>query len=283
MRVSATVAAVTGALALSALAVPAAQATGHGSLASLAPSTSKATPFTGSLPIGETVGDTKITGVVVNGGKDIVVGTTVKKTFTISVSASDPTGIYDGYAALWHGPNSEHPNSTMTPDAEMGTCTATGATTGTCKVTVVADPNENIYSNILAGTWKVWVGAMGNDYDYTIEDAYDTVQVQRASKLTVNAAPEPVKKGKTVTVTGKLSRANWDDLQYHGYTNQAVQLQFRKKNSNTYNTLKTIRSDSTGNLKTTTTATVDGYFRYSFVGTATTPAVKATGDYVDVQ
>ncbi|MFD7677299.1 calcium-binding protein, partial [Streptomyces sp. NPDC060187] len=27
----------------------------------------------------------------------------------------------------------------------------------------------------------------------------------------------------------------------------------------------------------------DGYFRYNFAGTSTTPAVKATGDYVDVQ
>ncbi|MGW6493448.1 calcium-binding protein, partial [Streptomyces sp. NPDC055056] len=26
-----------------------------------------------------------------------------------------------------------------------------------------------------------------------------------------------------------------------------------------------------------------GYFRYNFAGTSTTPAVKATGDYVDVQ
>jgi hypothetical protein len=62
-----------------------------------------------------------------------------------------------------------------------------------------------------------------------------------------------------------------------------VKLQFRKKTSSTYTTIKTIKTDSTGNLKTTTTATVDGYFRYSFAGTATTPAVNATGDYVDVQ
>ncbi|MEU9214253.1 hypothetical protein AB0D27_41810 [Streptomyces sp. NPDC048415] len=48
-------------------------------------------------------------------------------------------------------------------------------------------------------------------------------------------------------------------------------------------TSATCKSDSTGNLKTTTTATVDGYFRYSFAGTSTTPAVSATGDFVDVQ
>lgn len=62
-----------------------------------------------------------------------------------------------------------------------------------------------------------------------------------------------------------------------------MQFQFRKKTSDTYTTLKTVKSDSRGNLKTTATATVDGYFRYSFAGTSTTQAVKAAGDYVDVQ
>ncbi|MFD5721678.1 hypothetical protein [Streptomyces sp. NPDC127036] len=32
-----------------------------------------------------------------------------------------------------------------------------------------------------------------------------------------------------------------------------------------------------------TDRTVYGYFRYNFAGTSTTPAVKATSDYVDVQ
>ncbi|MER7839336.1 hypothetical protein ABTY98_26520 [Streptomyces sp. NPDC096040] len=41
-----------------------------------------------------------------------------------------------------------------------------------------------------------------------------------------------------------------------------MKLQFRKKGSSTYTTLKTIKSSSMGALKTTTTATVDGYYRY---------------------
>ncbi|MFH9006770.1 calcium-binding protein [Streptomyces afghaniensis] len=288
MRIRATVAAVTGALALSALAVPAAQADDHmPNLASLVPSTSKATPFAAAAPTDEGVGDTKITGVTVNGGKNIVVGTTVKKSFTVSVTATDPEGIYDAFAMLWHGPDTENADGAIAPenldDEQVGTCTNSSVTTATCKVTLIADPNENIYSNILAGTWKVWAGAAGNDGDYVIRDAYKTTKVQRASKLTVNASPEPVTKGKTITVTGKLSRANWDDLKYHGYTNQPVKLQFRKKGSDTYSTVKTITSNSTGELKTTVKAATDGYFRYSFAGTTTTPAVNATGDFVDVR
>ncbi|MEU1102917.1 calcium-binding protein [Streptomyces tibetensis] len=288
MRIRATVAAVTGALALSAFAVPAAQADHRApNLASLVPSTSKATPFTAAAPADESLGDTKITGVTVNGGKNIVVGTTVKKSFTVSVTATDPEGVQDAFAMLWHGPDTENADGAIVPesldDEQVGTCTNSSATTATCKVTLIADPNENVYSNILAGTWKVWAAAAGNDGDYQIREVYKTAKVQRASKLTVNASPEPVKKGKTITVTGKLSRANWDDHKYHGYTGQSVKLQFRKKGSDTYTTLKTIKSNSTGDLKTTVTASADGYFRYSFAGTTTTPAINAAGDFVDVQ
>ena len=62
-----------------------------------------------------------------------------------------------------------------------------------------------------------------------------------------------------------------------------MKLQFRKAGSSTYTTVKTIKTNSTGNLSTTVKASVDGYFRYSFAGTSTTPAVNAAGDYVDVR
>ncbi|CAM5240896.1 Calcium-binding protein OS=Streptomyces fumanus OX=67302 GN=GCM10018772_30680 PE=4 SV=1 [Streptomyces fumanus] len=124
---------------------------------------------------------------------------------------------------------------------------------------------------------------MGNDGDYVIKEAYKTAKVQRASKLTVNASPEPVKKGKTLTVTGKLSRANWDDLAYHGYSGQSVKLQYRKKSADSYTTVKTIKTDSKGNLKTTVKASADGYYRFAFAGTTTTSAVNASGDFVSVK
>jgi hypothetical protein len=62
-----------------------------------------------------------------------------------------------------------------------------------------------------------------------------------------------------------------------------VKLQFRKKSASTDTTVKTVKTNSTGNLKTTVKATVDGYFRYSFAGTSTTPAVNAAGDFIDVK
>jgi hypothetical protein len=169
---------------------------------------------------------------------------------------------------------------------KAATCTATTSTTASCKglIDIYPSGDEAELLNSDAGTWSG--GALALSYssdDSTLRGGLGTTKLQRYSKLTVNASPEPVKKGKTVTVTGALTRANWEDNKYHGYTLQSVQLQFRKKTSDTYTTVKTVKTDSSGNLKTTTTATADGYFRYNFAGTSTTPAVKATGDYVDVQ
>lgn len=280
MRIRATVAVLTGTLALSALAVPAAQATD-------APKVPNLTTFSQKGPADETVGDTKITKVTVNGGKDIVVGTSAKKTVTITVTATDPSGIKDGAALLWHGSKftADEIDGSMVPDEdEAADCKAVNATTGTCTIKVVADPKTNIYGNILAGKWKVWAGAQAKDGDYVIRDTYaSNVSVKRAAKLTTNASPEPVKKGRTITVTGALTRANWDTAKYAGYTSQSVKLQFKKKGASTYSTVKTVKSGSKGALKTTVTASADGYFRYSFAGTSTTPSVTSVSDFIDVR
>ncbi len=44
-----------------------------------------------------------------------------------------------------------------------------------------------------------------------------------------------------------------------------------------------VRSSNTGTLKTTVKAVQDGYWRWSFAGTISTPAVNSTGDFVDVK
>ncbi|EPD56911.1 MULTISPECIES: single-stranded DNA-binding protein [Streptomyces] len=228
-------------------------------------------------------GDITIDKVVVNGGKPVVVGTTNVVSAKVSVTASDDSGIAETTYISAFGPSPNYAQI-WADDGDI-TCVKVSATTSTCSGTLTFDPKAStgFVNNAAAATWDLRTLVSANDYDYIHRDAATTFKVQRYSKLTVNAAPEPVKKGKTITVTGKLSRANWEDNQYHGYTNQSVKLQFRKKNSSTYTTVKTIKTNSTGNLKTTVTASTDGYYRYSFAGTATTPAVNAAGDFVDVQ
>ncbi|MFH8474662.1 hypothetical protein [Streptomyces sp. NPDC018000] len=310
MRTRATVAAVTGALALSAFVIPsAAQADdAHRStvsdVARAAQSTSGADSGAKagarSLAAASTPGQLDLTfsKFTVNGGKPIVVGTsatkTVPTTFTVThaadvnIFASDFKLDVNLYRGSFDAPTNE-----LYGDVDP-TCKAVSSTVATCKGQIAVWPQYDLMSNADATTWK----AMGFAVDYNgedpmnpdvskigfaLQDGLGTARVQRLSKLTVNAAPEPVKKGGTITVTGKLSRANWETFKYQGYTGQSVKLQFRKKGSSTYTTVKTIKSSSTGDLKTTVKASVDGYWRYSFAGTSTTPAVSATGDFVDVR
>ena len=230
-----------------------------------------------------TDGDIQVTNVSVNGGKGIAVGLT-DKTATVSVTATDPSGIWDADFHLWRGTDPDNPDGYVAPneDTTHADCVASSPTTSVCSKTFTFEPDWWL-TNADAGTWKVGLEVWANDDSWTQRDAYTTTRLQRFSKLTVNASPEPIAKGKTLTVTGKLSRANWDTDAYAGYTAQPVKLQFRKAGTSTYTTLKTVNTSSTGDLKTTTTASVDGYWRWSFAGTTTTPAVSATGDYVDVQ
>lgn len=226
-------------------------------------------------------GDTTITSVTVNGGKPIVVGISNEVTFSASVTATDPDGIATARVFVWHGGPKEE-DTDMTVPFGRPTCTAVDAATKTCVVPFTLNPRD-LQKNSWAGQWKVGVDAYDKGNGGISLDAYKYTNIQRYSKLSVNASPEPVTKGKTITVTGKLTRANWETHDYRGYTNQPVKLQFRKAGTDTYTTVKTVYTNSTGNLKTTATAASDGYWRYYFSGTSTTATVKTAYDYADVR
>lgn len=285
MRIRATVAAVSGALALSALLVPAAQADdGRTWSNDHTPSFPKAGAerFAGSTAADVPAEVPVLLKAVVNGGKPVVVGTKSKQTYSLAITASHSSGIFAVGGYVWTGTSVDDPYSYgVVQNEEDSTCTVVNATTSTCKMTVTFDPAELINSD--SGTWKVGGWAVSNDAQLVESDYISKTYLQRFSKLTANAGPEPVAKGKALTVTGKLTRANWDTNTYMGYTNQPVKLQFRKAGTSTYTTVKTVTSSSTGSLKTSVTASADGYWRYSFAGTSTTPAVSAAGDYVDVR
>ncbi|MFJ4849459.1 MULTISPECIES: calcium-binding protein [unclassified Streptomyces] len=257
-RTRTTAIAVSGVLALSALAVPAAQA------ATTAP---KDIVF----------GNTKITNLVINNGKPIVLGANGRAWVTVRLTASDPDGISDAGGILYHGADVNHHDGGATI---LPICGKHTAATYTCVLTDIVDPGKNA----LAGTWKMWAYANGlNNGHYIQKDPAKTFKVVRASHLTVNAAPEPVKKGKTLTVTGALTLANWQTHKYAGYGKQKVVLQFRKAGTPNFVNVRTITASSTGALRTTVKAAADGYWRYAYAGSSTTGSSFASADYVDVK
>jgi hypothetical protein len=291
MRTRAIVAAASGALALSAFALPAAHATG--SAPSFRTEAAKAVAAAGRTTYAASTGSTlNVSFSNFKIASAIKVGTTnhvaVPVTYSMTFDSTYQLGAdgYDNGPLIYKGTLAT-PDNVLIAD-NPATCTATSSTTANCTGQIdiypgagTADASYELL-NSDAGKWTAGGLAVSADGS-ALKGDLATTSVQRYSKLTVNASPEPVKKGNTITVTGALTRANWEDNAYHGYTVQPVKLQFRKAGTTTYTTVKTVTSSSTGSLKTTVTAASDGYWRYSFAGTSTTPAVSAAGDYVDVQ
>ncbi|MFJ3302407.1 hypothetical protein ACIPSA_04665 [Streptomyces sp. NPDC086549] len=239
--------------------------------------------------------------VTVNKGKAIVVGTTKTVTVPVTYTMTRPADLVidnkKTFAAvmLYRGTLKSLDNE-LDPEV-MPTCTTTSTTdttvTESCSENIPVDPTDYLYEAADATTWKAaglyahFDGTVSDDFlstesDVAIWGNLTTVKVQRAAKLTVNATPEPAVYGKTLTVKGALTRANWETNKYSGYTGQQAVLQFRAAGTSTYKDVKAVTSGTAGALSTTVKATKSGYFRYVFAGTATTAAAKATGDYVKV-
>lgn len=270
MRKRASAAVVTGALALSALAVPAAHASDGDSGA----------PAAFAAPAAAPTG--KITKVTVNGGKDIAVGVSKKK-ITVEVSASNRSGVSMTFAALWRGSNIDNSQPLLESDEPTTDPCKRTATTATCKYTFTLDP-RTVLANKDAGSWKVAAAAFDRNFDVVaLKEYYKSVKVVRAAKLTTNATPEPIKKGKTLTISGALTRASWDNLKYNGFASNSVKLQYKKKGSSAWSTVKTVKADSRGAVKTTVKASADGDYRFTYGGAGSTGAVTSGADFVDVR
>ncbi|MFJ6703295.1 MULTISPECIES: hypothetical protein [unclassified Streptomyces] len=277
MRKLAIGAALSGALALAGAVAPAASA---------APSTP----------------DLKFTGIKVNGGKAVVAGTTAKVTVPVTYTLTRPADVTlngdSSFAGviLYRGTLKAMDNAVGPDDAPACTTTATTATTVTasCTEKIVVDPRRDLFEAADAGTWKA-----GGFYSYVDGSASDdflstssgtaiwgnlgTAKVLRAARATADASPEPVVKGRTITVRGKLTRADWDASAYKGYQGQKAVLQFRPEGGTAYTNVKDITSGTGGTLSTTVKASRSGYYRYVFAGTATTAPATATGDFIKVK
>ncbi|MFF9040251.1 hypothetical protein ACF090_32825 [Streptomyces sp. NPDC014892] len=282
MRTRATAAAVLGALAFSALAVPSAQAAG-----SVATS---GTPYT----LDVTFSNFKVAKSV-KVGVGGTVSTPVSFTLTHGSGVKVTAGDFFVEPFLYRGTFGDDSTPQLFGD-DFAICKVTTTTTESCTGTIDIRPGAGDLLNSQAGTWKTGADAIAFngqdptsgqiDYSkvgYKEQSGSASTLVQRLAKLTVNAGPEPVTKGRTVTATGKLTRADWQSHTYKAFAKQPVKLQFRKAGTSTYTTVKTVYSDAYGNVKATGTATYDGYWRFSYAGVTTTAPVNATGDYVDVK
>jgi len=117
--------------------------------------------------------------------------------------------------------------------------------------------------------WDRVLGELVIDQVYE-EKAVTTVHLYRATRLTIKVTPKRVKIGKAVTVTGKLSRADWDSGNYRGYARRPVMLSYFYGVGGCEK-YKTVITGPDGRLKTTFKPDLDvGPLRWTFAGNSTT-------------
>ncbi|MGW2960176.1 calcium-binding protein [Streptomyces sp. NPDC001220] len=255
MHIRTAAAATAGTLAVLALYAPAAQADAH-------------------------KGDTAFTSVTFSRSA-VHLGVSAAQNLTVTATAKDNSGIKGIYGGKLVSPDRR------IAFPESASCTRPSSTTMKCVWKYVLDPNGADYENLKnadAGTWHLDAEVAAKDGDFYTLDTSKSVKVTRYAKLTATqAGPEPVVKGHSLTVTGTLTRADWNTGAYVGFGAQHVALQFKKAGSSTYSTVRTVTTDGGGKLRTTVTANSAGTWRWKFAGTGTTGAATATGDGVALE
>ncbi|MFI5882858.1 hypothetical protein [Streptomyces sp. NPDC051554] len=230
-------------------------------------------------------GDVRVVKTVVNGGGNVIVGTAKTIRYPVDITVKDNSGVKGLTDVSTFNKSNAYTFATWNDDSS---CTKKSATTSVCRATLTIDPawiadSDDIDTNKVAGVWQVNATVKAKDGDYWISDHIAEYKVKRAAQLTTVIGPEKVAKGSKATVTGKLSRANWEDRKYHGFTGQQVKLQFKKKGAAHYVTVKTVTTNSTGNLTTKVTVTSAGSWRWYFPGTTTTSLKASAGDTLNLK
>ncbi|MEV5149821.1 hypothetical protein AB0L14_37040 [Streptomyces sp. NPDC052727] len=237
--------------------------------------------FTGmaAVPAGAAEGGASFTRVQVNGGKPVVIG--------VSNEVAVPTSFRMATTHKWKWPAvflyRSGTGDRLWHAIETSDCIKVSSGVCDFNETMYFDPSEWDMHNSEAGAWKVAAEVYFQGGGGDTDDEGLTVYVKRNSRLTVNASPEPVTKGGTITVTGKVTRANWETRKYASYGGRLVSLQFKPTGATSYTTVKKVYANGSGDLKTTVKASETGTWRWAYYGNTTTGPSTSAGDNVVVK
>jgi hypothetical protein len=96
-----------------------------------------------------------------------------------------------------------------------------------------------------------------------------------------NATPEPVRKGRPISLQGRLLVVNWDAHRYVGFVKRLVAVEFRTP-TGSYTQVATAVTDATGWVRTTVPASSTGVWRLRYGGSTIAGPATAVGDTVQV-
>lgn len=143
------------------------------------------------------------------------------------------------------------------------------------------------YDNSEEGPYDAVVEAYGYDANDNYLTAtrifYDGFRYKRRTQInSFDASPEPVSYGSSITLRGKLFRANWTTERYDALPGRSVAVQFRT-NTGSYYTVKNVTTDRYGWVNTRVTATRSGVWRLKYAGSGVSGAYTTAGDAVSLR
>ncbi len=208
-----------------------------------------------------------------------------KRLIPISATVSDPQGIKSVTIELRRGDDAEKPDAVITAGAR---CHMTNEITSYCEALLTADPKVNLRSNALAGLWYLSFIATDGEGNVTrgdgLWDLTAFADIKRTTYMSqTDANPEPVKKGQNLTVKAQMKVASWATNTNVPLVGHQLLLQYRQGTSGPFKTVQKIKTDRNGWATATVKATADGAYRYDFAGTNLTMPAAGFTDYVDVK
>ncbi|MFE3676177.1 HtaA domain-containing protein [Streptomyces sp. NBUL23] len=129
------------------------------------------------------------------------------------------------------------------------------------------------------GTWRARYA--GTADRAAAVSTFDNVDVKLRTAISgFNASPEPVRKGRTITVKGTLRSL---DGTWKNTSGQSVAILFKADGSSKWSTLATVRTNGKGVFSKGFTAKKDGTWKAQFKATSSRLGTTGAGDRVDVR
>lgn len=148
------------------------------------------------------------------------------------------------------------------------------------QATVTFDP----YDNSLAGPEDVTARADNGTQATTTKVFPDGFALKRESTWqtgTFNASPEPVRKGKPITIKARLMSADWTLHQVVPFGGHLIGIEFRTP-TGSYGEIKAVTTDANGWVNTTVPAVKTGVWRVIYKGYSLAGPAVVLGDSVQV-
>lgn len=143
------------------------------------------------------------------------------------------------------------------------------------------------------GYWRMVYNGLTRDLPWPTGDLLsssgsDHVDVRQKTTISLfNAAPEPVRKGATLTVSGTLKHFVWSSRgpwgSWEALSGQTVFLYLQPRGARTWTYMATARTDRYGRVRRGFKASRDGTWMARYKGNTTYMPGSSAADYVDVR